>query len=132
MFRFIRLPLTLAGTRPGPGPASKTFYGLPAHLTTLYPDADHPPELRSELSLAYSRVHLLKPHAIILSYLDQKPLKSYLDHDAINNASMLYQNPNTPFTDLQRSEREVASIRLRHDQDLKRQIRRLHSFERPT
>ncbi len=127
--RFIRLPLILSDQRPQPGPASKTFYCLPSHLAAVYPEANHPPELRSELSLAYSRVHLLKPHAIITSYLEGKPLSAYTDPEAVSAAALLYTLPTSPASDLSRSQAEVAAIWRQYYRDQGRRIRQLRSHE---
>ncbi len=127
LYRFIRLPIILSNSRPPAGPASRTYYSLPAHLIALYPGANHLPELRAELSLAYSRVHLLLPHAVVLSYLEQMPLSHYVDHDAIRSASQLYPPLQTPINDLRRSQAEVANLRRRSLRDQSRQIRRLHT-----
>ncbi len=119
--------MILSDRKPESGPASKTLYKLPAHLVDIYPEAAHPSELRAELSLAYSRVHFLQPHAIVRSFLEERPLSSYADPEAYRVASLLYVAPQSPSTDRLRTQTEVISIWRQFYRDQSNQIRRLHS-----
>ncbi len=127
-FRFIQLPLIVSDCKPKPGPASKTLYSLPPHLVSKYPEINHPAELRAELSLAYSRVHFLKPHAIVMSHLEDKPLSDYADGEAVNAASLLYTYPRSPIKDLLKTQAEVVSIWKQYHHIQNQQIRKLRSF----
>ncbi len=109
--------MILMGCKPRPGPASKTYYSLPSNLGHQHSEAGMPPELRSELSLAYSFVHFLRPHAIILSLLEGRPLESYRDQASITLASNVYTLPNSPQLDLERTKAEVRDIWRRYYRD---------------
>ncbi len=128
IFRFIQLPLILSDRRPEPGPASRTLYSLPAHLVSLYPEAGHPAELRAELSLAYSRVYFLQPHAIARSFLEELPLSSYSDPEAHRSAALLYTLPQTPSSDLLRTQTEINGIWRQFYRDQSLRIRQLRTL----
>jgi hypothetical protein len=63
------------------------YYEIPSEIRSLHPEVKHCPEIRAELSLEYSRAFLLKPHALLLSHQEQKPLEEYFDPEAISQAS---------------------------------------------
>ncbi len=110
-FRFIRLPrITLAGSTVCPGPASVTYYEVPPALWSL-PGLNFPGKFRAELSRAYSIAYHLKPHALILSYLEQKPIPSYIDHEtyALNNS--FYVHPKSPAIDMLYTRADVVACR---------------------
>lgn len=99
----------MAGGRPRPGPAIATYYTLPEHLINTYPELNSVPQLRSELSYAYSATFLMKPHAIVQSYLDNADIDQYIDNEAVFSASILYDLPQTPASDLRRTRECIAT-----------------------
>ncbi len=118
--------MALSGCKPRPGPASKTYYSFPPHLVSQYHEATVPSELRAELSLAYSLVHFLRPHAIILSLLEGKPLESYRDQTAVTLASNGYTLPRSPLLDLERTKAEIRYIWRRYYRDQGGQARKYY------
>lgn len=101
LIRFIRLPLiTLSGSTVLPGPASRTYYEVPPILRSQ-PDLNIPGEFRSELSSAFSLVYHLKPHAIALSYKEQRSLLDYIDYEAyaLSSAHYVLTHPRSPAID---------------------------------
>jgi hypothetical protein len=109
--RFIRLPLiTLSGSPRQPGPASISYFEVPVSLRNT-PGLNYPAKFRSELSLAFSRAYMLKPHAIMHSYLTQRPLCDFIDEDAYAYAHSLYSDPLTPVLDLLDTEEAVLQCR---------------------
>ncbi len=110
-YRFIRLPvITLASVPSMPGPASRTYYQVPVSHRHL-PDLNYPASFRSELSLAFSRAYLLQPHAIVLSYLENRPLAQYVDPHAYALADLCYTRPMSPATDMLATKERVAECR---------------------
>ncbi len=102
--------MTLAGLPHRSGPASVMFYGVPQSYHHL-PGLNLPPEFRAELSKAFSTVYHLKPHALVLSYLEQKPLYSYVDELAYALSDSYYTHPDTPRTDAIRTKKLVVGCR---------------------
>ncbi len=93
-----------------PGPASKTYYDVPPALRNL-PDLNVPGKFRAELSAAYSLVYHLKPHAIILSYLEDKPLPSYIDYEGYAKSAAFYDLPKSPAIDMLYTRADVVACR---------------------
>jgi hypothetical protein len=100
------VPLLCAARRPGP--AAKTFY--PDLVTS--PDIESSGNFRLAFSNAFSRTHLLVPHAIVRSYFEQKPLWDYRDPEMIMQVSNLYPPMHSPLLDLGRAKRSVCEARF--------------------
>ena len=100
--RFISLPYMQSLPRPV-GPASRVFYQVPDYLLLVDQDMDYPPQFRRELSRAFSLFYHLRPHAIVLSQVEQRPLSHYVDMDTYNRAALLYTDGSSPVLDQQRS-----------------------------
>ncbi len=110
-FRFIRLPMiTLAGHRSTPGPASRTYYDVPPYPRQL-PDLNYPAHFRAELSLAFSKAYHLKPHAIILSHLENRPIAYYFDAEAYALSSSYYTAPRSPGSDALNTKADIVACR---------------------
>jgi hypothetical protein len=97
VYRFMTYPYFQRTSRK-PGPASRTLY------ETCYPLPD--PEmicragLRIEFSRAVSHLYFLKPHALILSHIEAKPLSDYFSREAYDRAQLLYFGGSSPGQDL--------------------------------
>jgi hypothetical protein len=102
--------MTLAGSTVLPGPASHTYYEVPPVLRTSA-ELNVPGKLRAELSLAYSRTYHLKPHAIVLSYLERRPLLDYIDRHAYAMSACFYQAPRSPASDILNTKADVVACR---------------------
>ena len=102
VFRFIALPYTRSLPRPR-GPASQVFYTVPDYLLVVDQDMDYPAQFRRELSRAFSLAYFLRPHAIIFSQIEERPLADYHDSEAYRRASLLYTSSSGPVLDQQRS-----------------------------
>jgi len=126
------LPIILTGERPKPGPATATYYKFPESFAAAYPDLDVTPRIRSELSEAYSSTYLLKPHAVVLSYLDNEPVDQYTDPNAISDASRLYDLPQTPMSDLTQTKACIDLNWSRYYDAASREVHRLHTLSATT
>jgi hypothetical protein len=102
--------MTMRGSTVCPGPASRTYYEVPPVLRTTA-ELNVPGELRAELSLAYSRTYHLKPHAIVLSYLEQRPLLDYIDRYAYALSACFYQAPRSPASDILNTKADIVACR---------------------
>ena len=89
------------------GPASETFYRVSPDLLLVDQHMDFPASFRRELSAAFSLFYFVRPHAIILSATENRPLSDYLDLDAYDRATLLYQTNSSPVLDQQRSLQNV-------------------------
>ncbi len=88
-----------------PGPASRRLY---LDTTSEGPNVLQTSGFRLELSRAFSLAHLLKPHAVVYSYLDEQPFWQYQDPVAYDLASKLYEgNSQSPYQDLTQSYKDV-------------------------
>jgi hypothetical protein len=56
--------------------------------------------LRYKLSKAVSHLYFLRPHSIILSQIEARPLNEYHDPSAYRNSSLLYFGGSSPGKDL--------------------------------
>ncbi len=102
-YRFIISPLI--DMPPRAGPASRVYYPL----TDTHGSNSHP-QLRLDLSNAFSRVFLLEPHAIVRSYLEKRSYWSYKSSKAVSIAEQLYINDlDSPQLDLRRCHLSVYS-----------------------
>jgi hypothetical protein len=97
-----------------PGPATKSYYEVPpVHQTT--PELRIPGKFRSELSLAFSKAYHLLPHALILSYLEGKPVGLYFDQEAYTLSGSFYDDNCTPGHDACQTRASInASRKLFH------------------
>ena len=102
--RFIALPYMTAVPRPS-GPASQVYYLMSTNLLHTDLHVDYHPGFRRELSEAFCHFHFLKPHSIVRSQVEERPLADYLDMDAYHRAVPLYQDYDVcgPIQDQQRS-----------------------------
>jgi hypothetical protein len=101
--RFIVAPL-MEG-RPRAGPASRVYYPL-----TDTPGPNHHPQLRLDLSNAFSRTFLLEPHAIVRAFLEKRSYLSYQCPEAVSRAELLYRDDiDSPKLDLRRCHLSVYS-----------------------
>ncbi len=117
LLRFIWLPI-ITLTRPGiaPGPASQVYYGVPPTLRTT-PELNVPPKLRAELSQAFSIVFHLKPHAVVLSHIEQRPLADYLDHETYALLQSFYSGGRSPVIDMLHTMAYVVANRWLYEQN---------------
>ncbi len=93
-----------------PGPASRTYYEVPPILRSL-PDLNVPGKFRAELSLAFSRVYHLKPHALVLSYIEHESILAYIDHETYALSSAFYSLPMSPAIALLYAKADVVASR---------------------
>lgn len=104
-----------------PGPAIRTYYEVPPVLRSN-PDLNFPAHFRAELSKAYSTAYHLKPHAITLSYLEDKPIEHYIDYEVYALSNAYYQHPRSAAIDMFYTRADVvASRRLTLNSQLPRQ-----------
>jgi hypothetical protein len=104
--------MTLTRSSIAPGPASRTYYDVPPALRNL-PDLNLPAKFRAELSQAFSTVLHLKPHAVVLSHIEQRSLTDYLDHDNYALSQSHYSGIQSPVIDMLSTIADVtASQRL--------------------
>ncbi len=97
------LPLLSRSSALAPGPASHTFYHVARCDAGADRDLDFPVSFQSELSHAHSQLFFLRPHALALSVIENKPLLTYFDRDLYKSASLLYpHDPLGPLRDLDR------------------------------
>ena len=89
------------------GPASEVYYRVPDYLLLTDQDMDYPASFRRELSAAFSSFYFLKPHAIIRSQVESRPLSDYVDRSAYDRATLLYNGNDTPIRDQRRSVQAV-------------------------
>jgi len=97
-----------------PGPATHTYYEVPPILRSL-PGLNVPGKFRAELSMAFSKVYHLKPHALVLSYLEGRPLVDYFDEEAYALSHSYYQDPLTPSLDSLKTREAVKTCRRLFD-----------------
>ncbi len=81
-----------------PGPATKSYYEVPPEYQTI-PELRIPGKFRAELSMAFSKAYHLLPHALILSYLEGKPVGFYFDQEAYALSGSFYDANSTPGQD---------------------------------
>ncbi len=111
--RFIRLPrLTMAQLRVDvpPGPATRTYYEVPPEYQTS-PELRLPGKFRAELSLAFSKAYHLMPHALVLSYIENRPVGLYCDQEAYALSGSFYDDPLTPGYDTCQTRSSVNASR---------------------
>lgn len=117
----------MSGSTVCPGPASHTFYEVPPSLRTRL-ELNVPGRFRAELSLAYSRTYHLKAHAIVLSYLEQRPLFDYIDRHAYALSQAFYETPRSAASDILNTKADIAACRRLHARDqLPRDQTRAHA-----
>ncbi len=92
-----------------PGPASRTLYDLGIVLPD--PEMVCRDGLRLEISQAVSHLFFLKPHALILSHIESRPLSDYFSREAYDRANMLYISGSSPGLDLVNCQRTVLNLR---------------------
>jgi hypothetical protein len=95
------MPLLVRAYEKDPGPASATFFSID-HLQGLDPKLDYPPSFRNELSLAHSELFFLRPHALVMSSLEDKDALEYFDPKKYQQACDVYPNNACPLDDLDR------------------------------
>ena len=83
-----------------PGPASKTLYYVQPCNRMLDPDLDYPSNFQSELAVVHYDLYFLKPNALALSAIEQRPVLDYFDRRKYEQACQLYQGPGGPLKDL--------------------------------
>ncbi len=92
------------------GPATHKFYDH--KLTITNPSMVCERGLRSKLSSAVSYLYFLKPHALILSQIESKPLTDYFDPQAYHQAQLLYFGGSTPGKDLLECLTSIRNLRI--------------------
>jgi hypothetical protein len=85
-----------------PGPASVTFFEVESAERGLDPMLDYPASLRNELSLAHSDLFFFKPHALILSTIEDTDILEYFDINKYRQACAMYPNNTCPLDHLDR------------------------------
>ncbi len=91
------------------GPASRVFYDYGLDLAD--PNMVCQPGLRLQLSKAVSHLFFLRPHALILSHIESKPLSDYYSSELYDRAQLLYFGGSSPGQDLRRCMRAVSQSR---------------------
>jgi hypothetical protein len=84
---------------------------------------DYPPEFRAELSMAFSSLYFLGPHALVHSVVEGYPLDHYFSQAAYQEASQLYFGNDTPQKDLDHCQHLVGLSRAR-GRSIRRQTQR--------
>jgi len=95
------MPLLVRAYEKEPGPASATYFDI-NRLHGLDPKLDYPSSFRNELSLAHSDLFFLKPHALIMSSLEDKDPLEYFDPVKFRQAREVYPANTCPLDDLDR------------------------------
>ncbi len=101
-FRFLAMPLLVRAYEKAPGPASITFFRVEQSDQGLDPVLDYPSSLRNELSLAHSELFFFKPHALVLSLIEDRDILDYFDPVKYQRACQIYPNNTCPLDDLDR------------------------------
>ncbi len=91
------------------GPAVAKYYDEGIVLPDLGMVCE--PGLRYKISKAASHLFFLKPHSIILSQIESKPLSAYYDASAYRDAALLYFGGSNPGRDLLECKEVIASLR---------------------
>jgi len=73
--------------------------------------------MRAELSQAFSIVFHLKPHAVVLSHIEQRPLTDYLDHEAYALSQSFYPGTRSPVVDMLHTIADVVANRRMYEQN---------------
>jgi hypothetical protein len=96
------MPLLVRAYERESGPASVTFFRVAPGTQGLDPVLDYPTSLRNELSLAHSDLFFFKPHALILSTMEDRDILDYFDNAKYQRACQVYPNNTCPLDDLDR------------------------------
>ncbi len=96
------MPLLVLATERDPGPASVSYFKVRPSDRGLDPMLDYPAEFRNELSLAHSDLFFLKPHALVLSVIEDRDVLDYFDPQKYLQACQTYPNNTCPLADLDR------------------------------
>ena len=96
------MPLLVHAYDKKPGPASATFFKVSPNDQGLDPVLDYPSTLRNELSLAHSDLFFFKPHALVLSAIEDRDILDYFDPVKYQLACQMYPNNTCPLDDLDR------------------------------
>lgn len=96
------MPLLIKALDRESGPASETYFSVSVADHGLDPALDYPKTFRNELSLAHSDLFFLKPHALVLSCLEDKDVLEYFDPLKYQAARRTYPNNTCPLEDLDR------------------------------
>ena len=97
---FLALPCFVRSGERRPGPASRTLYRVNHCDLVLDPDLGYTSSFQSELSQVHSDMFFLKPNALVLSALEEKPVLGYFDQSSYAKACQLYSGPIGPLEDL--------------------------------
>ncbi len=113
------MPLLVRAYDKDPGPASKTLFDV-GQNRGLDPQLDYPSCFRNELSIAHSNLFFLKPHALVLSSIEDKDVLEYFDPIKYLQACEVYPNNTCPLDDLDRCfvSLHVSWARLYRDRGL--------------
>ncbi len=84
------------------GPASRTVFDVKPSEQGLDPRLDYPASFRNELSLAHSELFFLKPHALLMSAVEDVDVLEYFDIVKYRRACEVYPNNTCPLDDLDR------------------------------
>ncbi len=101
-FRFLAMPLLVKAFDRSSGPASQTFFDVSFWDIGLDPALDYPKSFRNEISLAHSDLFFLKPHALVLSVIEDRDPLDYFDLSKYQQACQTYPNNTCPLDDLDR------------------------------
>ena len=96
------MPMLVRAYEKSPGPACVTFFKVDPNDQGLDPVLDYPASLRNELSLAHSDLFFFKPHALILSTIEDRDILEYFNIDKYRQACAMYPNNTCPLDDLDR------------------------------
>ena len=96
------MPLLVSAYDHRSGPARETFFSVPVENQGLDQALDYPKSFRNELSLAHSDLFFLKPHALVLSALEDRDALEYFDPIKYQQACLTYPNNTCPLDDLDR------------------------------
>jgi len=96
------MPMLVRAYDRSPGPASRTLFDVRPSEQGLDSRLDYPSSFRNELSLAHSDLFFLKPHALVLSTIEDVDVLEYFDPDKYQRACNMYPNNTCPLDDLDR------------------------------
>jgi hypothetical protein len=96
------MPLLIKAFDRESGPASETYFSVSVDDLGIDPALDYPKTFRNELSLAHSELFFLKPHALVLSCIEDRDVLEYFDPVKYQTACLTYPNNTCPLADLDR------------------------------
>ncbi len=96
------MPMLVRAYERESGPASISYFSVRPSDLGLDPVLDYPASLRNELSLAHSDLFFFKPHALLMSTIEDRDVLDFFDHEKYQQACQMYPNNTCPLDDLDR------------------------------